>query len=83
MTLPHEEYYSLVAVKNFLYDLMNPAHTPKVPSDVRERASRVLKHFPMQHRLNEIYKDHISSNRSILNEYDGQKDLSWFPSKDE
>jgi hypothetical protein len=70
MTLPHEEYQSLIATKNFLYDLLNSAHTPNVPSEVRERAYRVLKHFPMQHRLNEIYKDHIKSNRSILTEYE-------------
>ena len=81
MTLPHEEYYSLVATKNFLYDLLNSAHTPNIPSEVRERASRVLKHFPMQHRLNEIYKDHIAPNRSILNEYENGG--GWGKDKDE
>lgn len=70
MTLPHEEYQSLVAVKNFLYDLMNPAHTKNVPSEVRERASRLIKHFPMQHRLNDLYKDHVKTTQSILSEYD-------------
>jgi hypothetical protein len=81
MTLPHEEYYSLVATKNFLYDLMNSAHTPNIPSEVRERASRVLKHFPMQHRLNEIYKDHVQSNQSILKEYENGG--GWGKGKDE
>ena len=69
MTLPDEEYYSLVAVKNFLYDLMNPAHTPNVPLEIRERARRLIKHFPMQHRLNEMYKDHIPQSKSILEEF--------------
>jgi hypothetical protein len=81
MTLPHEEYQSLVATKNFLYDLLNSAHTPNVPSDIRERASRVLKHFPMQNRLNEIYKDHINTNRSVLNEYENGG--GWGKGKDE
>jgi hypothetical protein len=81
MTLPDEEYYSLVAVKNFLYDLMNPAHTKNVPSEVRERASRLIKHFPMQHRLNELYKDHITPNRSILKEYENGG--GWGKGKDE
>jgi hypothetical protein len=81
MTLPYEEYQSLIATKNFLYDLLNSAHTPKVPSEIRERASRVLKHFPMQHRLNEIYKDHINTNRSILNEY--KNGGGWGKGKDE
>lgn len=81
MTLPHEEYQSLVAVKNFLYDLMNPAHTKNVPSDIRDRARRVLKHFPMQHRLNEMYKNYIKSDQSILNEHN---DTSlWRMGKDE
>lgn len=81
MTLPHEEYHSLVAVKNFLYDLMNSAHTKNVPSEVRERASRLIKHFPMQHRLNELYKDHITDNRSILKEYNNGG--GWGKGKDE
>ena len=81
MTLPDEEYYSLVAVKNFLYDLMNPAHIKNVPSEVRERASRLIKHFPMQHRLNELYKDHITPNRSILKEYENGG--GWGKGKDE
>jgi hypothetical protein len=81
MTLPHEEYQSLVATKNFLYDLLNAAHTPKVPSEIRERAARVLKHFPMQHRLNEIYKDHVQSNQSILKEY--KNGGGWGKGKDE
>lgn len=81
MTLPDEEYYSLVAVKNFLYDLMNPAHTPNVPSDVRDRARRVLKHFPMQHRLDEMYKNYIKPGRSILKEYENGG--GWGKGKDE
>jgi hypothetical protein len=81
MTLPHEEYHSLVAVKNFLYDLMNPAHTKNVPSEVRERASRLIKHFPMQHRLNEMYKDHVPANKSILREYENGG--GWGKGKDE
>lgn len=81
MTLPHEEYQSLIAVKNFLYDLMNSAHTPNVPSEIRERARRVLKHFPMQHRLNEIYKDYLTPANSILKEYENGG--GWGKGKDE
>ena len=80
MTLPNEEYYSLVAAKNFLYDLLNPAHTPKLPSEIRERAARVLKHFPMQHRLNEIYKDHVNTKHFIVSE---NHNGDWTYGKDE
>lgn len=81
MTLPNEEYQSLVAVKNFLYDLMNPAHTKDVPSEIRDRARRLIKHFPMQHRLNDLYKDHINIDNSILKEYENGG--GWGKGKDE
>ena len=81
MTLPDEEYYSLVAVKQFLYDLMNPAHTPNVPTEIRDRARRVIKHFPMQNRLNELYKEHIKNSKSILKEYENGG--GWGKGKDE
>lgn len=81
MTLPYEEYHSLVATKQFLYDLINCAHTPGVPFEVRERALRVLKHYPMQHRLNELYKDHVPANKSVLKEYENGG--GWGKGKDE
>jgi len=46
MTLPYENYNSLVNTRNFLNDLMNPDKTPKVPKAVRQRARNLLKHFP-------------------------------------
>lgn len=30
----------------FLFDLMNPQSTKRVPSEIRSRARRVVKHFP-------------------------------------
>ena len=81
MTLPNEEYNSLVATKQFLYDLINCAHTPGVPFEIRDRALRVLKHYPMQHRLNEIYAEHLKPNQSILTEY--QNGGGWGKGKDE
>lgn len=46
MTLPYENYNSLVNARNFLTELMNPDKTPKVPKAVRQRARNLLKHFP-------------------------------------
>ena len=51
MTLPHEEVNSLKAVRQFLYDLLDPKKTPRVPREVRLRAHRLAKHFPMPHRI--------------------------------
>lgn len=47
MTLFHEEKNALENTKKFLYSLLDPKQTPRVPRQVRENASRVLKHFPM------------------------------------
>lgn len=81
MTLPYEEYHSLVAAKNFIYDLINSNHTPGVPSEIRQRAVRIIKHFPMQHRLNELYKDHVTPDKLILREYENGG--GWGKGKDE
>ena len=48
MTLPQEEVNSLNATRAFMYDLLNPVATPRVPREVRERARRVVKHFPFE-----------------------------------
>ena len=51
MTLPYEEVHSLNGVRQFLYDLLDPKKTPRVPREVRLRAHRLAKHFPMPHRI--------------------------------
>jgi hypothetical protein len=46
MTLPDERTRAIVNARNFLYDLIDPKKTPRVPKTVRERARRILKHYP-------------------------------------
>lgn len=46
MTLPDERYRAVRYARQFLRDLLDPKKTPKVPRSVRERAHRVLRHFP-------------------------------------
>lgn len=48
MTLPAERTQAVVNVERFLMDLRNPRKYPRVPSKVREEASRLLKHYPTQ-----------------------------------
>ena len=57
MTLPQEEVNSLNATRVFMYDLLNPAATPRVPREVRERARRVVKHFPFEVHIRARYPD--------------------------
>ena len=57
MTLPHEEVNSLKAVRRFLYDLLDPSKTPRVPREIRKRAHRLSKHYPMDFSIQERYPD--------------------------
>lgn len=57
MTLPHEELNSLNAARRFLYDLLDPKKTPRVPKYIRKEAHRITKHFPLDVVLNQRYND--------------------------
>ena len=57
MTLPYEEVNSLKAVRQFLYDLLDPSKTPRVPRAIRQRAHRLSKHYPMDFSIQERYPD--------------------------
>lgn len=47
MSTKEEERRALAMVRRFLYDLLNPSATPRVPREIRERARRVVKHYPL------------------------------------
>ena len=51
MTLPDERTRAVLAVLSFLYDLIDPTETPKVPRKIREKASRLVKHYPHWHDM--------------------------------
>lgn len=46
MTLPIERTHAVLNVERFLMDLRDSKKTPRVPSEVRKRASSLLKHYP-------------------------------------
>ncbi len=46
MTIPVERTRAVLAAREFLYDLLDPQKTPRVPRSVRRRAISVLRHFP-------------------------------------
>jgi len=56
MTMPDERYRSLLYVRDFLYDLLDPKMTERVPSAVRQRARRVLRHYPLQYEIELLAK---------------------------
>ena len=62
MTLPHEELNSLNSARRFLYDLLDPKKTPRVPKYIRKEAHRITKHFPLDVVLNQRYNDVLKEN---------------------
>ena len=46
MTIPSERTRAIIYARQFMLDLLDPAKTPRVPREVRSRASRVLRHYP-------------------------------------
>jgi len=58
MTLPYERTRSAQETEKFLYDLLDPKKTPKVPKAVRDRASACLRHYP---RITDLRLSHEAS----------------------
>jgi hypothetical protein len=48
MTLPYERYSAVLRTKEFLFGLLDPSKTPRVPLAVRQEARSLLKHFPAE-----------------------------------
>lgn len=46
MTLPIERTNAVLNAEQFLMDLRDPKKYPRVPSQVRQQASSLLKHYP-------------------------------------
>ena len=46
MTIPSERTRAVLNTEQFLVDLLDPKKTPRVPKDIRRRASSLLRHYP-------------------------------------
>ena len=56
MTLPDERTRAILYAREFLYDLLDPKKTPRVPRAVRQRAVSVLRHYPWDMDLEAVAK---------------------------
>ena len=56
MTIPIERTYALENTRQFLYDLLDPKKTPKVPRSVRLQARWCLKHYPGEYELQQLQR---------------------------
>lgn len=46
MTVPVERTNAVNWTRDFLYELIDPKKTPRVPKAVRQRALHLLRHYP-------------------------------------
>jgi hypothetical protein len=54
MTLPFEEKRAINYTRQFLYDLLVPSKTPRVPKEIRDRARSLLRHYPAEYRVDDF-----------------------------
>ena len=57
MTLPFEEKRAVNYTRQFLYDLLIPSNTPRVPKEIRDRARSLLRHYPADYRVDQIMSE--------------------------
>ena len=84
MTLPDERYRSLVHTKQFLMELLDSTRTPRVPRDVRRRASSCLRHWPEDYYLREIARalpQHFAERMEPLHRMVLQHEIAQNPTK--
>lgn len=48
MTMPSERTRAVNHTREFLYSLLDPKVTPRIPKYIRDEAYRLLRHFPTQ-----------------------------------
>ena len=54
--MPDERTRAVVMAQGFLRDLLDPKITPRLPKEVRDRAARVLRHYPSEYEVLEAAK---------------------------
>ena len=61
MTIPVERTRAVMYTKDFLFTLLDPKVTPRVPREVRRQASRCLRHYPSSFDLQQAARKCPSS----------------------
>lgn len=62
MTTPIERLYAVRNTREFLLQLLNPKETPRTPMSIRKRAGELLKHYPTDFDMGEVF-DKINAYR--------------------
>ena len=71
MSTLEEEINALKRCKEFIYSLLDPKQTPKVPKEIRQRARNVVKHYPLvvDVFVEKYYNEKIVGSKATTYEY--------------
>lgn len=71
MSTLEEEIYALQRCKEFIYSLLDPKQTPKVPKEIREKARNVVKHYPIMVDVfvEKYYNEKMVGSKATTYEY--------------
>lgn len=62
MTIPIEELYTLKYTRQFLIDLNDRNQHPRLPKRVRQIALSLLKHYPDQYIIDQLWEQRIKDS---------------------
>lgn len=62
MTMPSERTAAVLNTREFLLELLDPKKTPRVPLEIRKRASMLLKHYPTGFYFDEMFAKNCHKN---------------------
>ena len=66
MTVPCERTRAVNQTREFLFELLDPKKTPRVPKAIRQTAGHLLRHYPTNYDMD-----------LIATREDGRPDISW------
>ena len=67
MTVPVERTNAVIWTERFLYDLLDPKKTPRVPKDIRQRAHHLLRHYPSKLDMDMIAEKEDDPTGQLVN----------------
>ena len=80
MTLPDERYRAIKQAEQLLKDLCDASKTPRVPKNIRQRASGCLRHYPGSYDMKraadacpEVFQERMEPLTRMVMQYDQDK----------
>jgi hypothetical protein len=70
MTLPDERFRAVLRTREFLANLCNPKHTPRVPKIIRDEARWCLRHYPDYY---DMFQERMEPVTKLFKQYEESK----------